>query len=315
MKRIVAATDLSSYAARAETRAAMLARELDSEALDLLHVIAAAPLEALRHLLMESSEEMERRLVDSAREQLAEIGRRLSEKHRIPPVNSCVKIGRTHAEISAYADAVDAGLVVVGAHGGGYVRELLLGATAVQVLRKISRPLLIVKREPQGAYRRVLAPVDFSEPSRQAAALAARIAPQADITLLHAFEVPFEGKMHFAGVSEDVIHGYRVRARAAANQEMRELVSAVQEVLMPRAQGRAGAAACGVDQDRVSHRIEHGYAPAVILEQAQQLNPDLIVMGKHGQSGWEDALLGSVTKHVIHEAGCDVLVINPGKRH
>ena len=122
MKRIVAGTDLSSYAAHAETRAAMLVRELDSESLDLLHVLAASPLEALRRLLMESSEEMERRLVDSAREQLADIGRRLGEKHRIAPVNSCVKVGRPHAEISAYADAVDAGLVVVGAHGEGDVR-------------------------------------------------------------------------------------------------------------------------------------------------------------------------------------------------
>jgi nucleotide-binding universal stress UspA family protein len=296
MKRIVAATDLSSYAARAETRAAMLVRELDSESLDLLHVLAASPLEALRHLLMESSQEMERRLVDSAREQLEDIGRRLSEKHRIPPVNSCVKIGRTHAEISAYADAVDAGLVVVGAHGGGSIRELLLGATAVKVLRKISRPLLIVKREPQGAYRRVLAPVDFSESSLQAVALALRIAPQANVTLMHAFEVPFEGKMHFAGVSEDIIHRYRTQARQEANQEMRKLVSK-----------------CGVDQGRISHIVEHGYAPAVILEKAEQIGPDLIVMGKHGQSEWEDALLGSITKHVIHEADCDVLVVNPGK--
>lgn len=296
MKRIVAATDLSSYAARAETRAAMLARELDSESLDLLYVLAASPLEALRRLLGESSPEMEQRLADSAREQLADIGRKLSEKYHLPPVTSSVKTGRVHAEIAAYADTVDAGLVVAGAHGGGYLRELLLGATAVKVLRKISRPLLIVKREPQGAYRRVLVPVDFSESSLQAVALALRIAPQAGITLVHAFEVPFEGKMHFAGVSEDIIHRYRTQARQEANQEMRKLVSA-----------------CEVDQARLSHMVEHGYAPAVILEKAEQLEPDLIVMGKHGRSEWEDTLLGSVTKHVIYEAGCDVLVVNPGK--
>lgn len=296
MKRIVAATDLSFYAARVATRAAMLTRELGSESLDLLHIIAALPLETLRHLIMESSQEMEQRLVDSAREQLVDIAQSLSEKYRIASVNSCIKIGRTHAEIPAYADAVDAGLVVVGAHGGSYVRELLLGTTAVKVLQKISRPLLIVKREPQGAYRRVLVPVDFSELSRPAAMLALRIAPRANVTLMHAFEVPFEGKMHFAGVSEDVIHSYRVRAREAANQEMRKLVSA-----------------CEVDQDRISHIVEHGYAPAVILVKAEQLEPDLIVMGKHGRSEWEDTLLGSVTKHVIYEAGCDVLV-SPGRQ-
>ncbi len=296
IKKIVAATDLSPYAARAETRAAMLAQELDCKSLDLLHVIASAPLDALRHLLGESSPEMEQRLTDSAGRQLADIGRRLSEKYRLPPLASCVKTGRIHAEIVAYADAVDAELVVAGAHGGGALRELLLGATATKVCGKISRPLLIVKREPQDAYRRVLAPVDFSAPSRRAVTLALRIAPRAGITLVHAFEVPFEGNMRFAGVSEDVIHSYRAQAREAANQEMRKLVSS-----------------CGADQNRVSHSVEHGYPSAVILEKAEQIEADLIVMGKHGQSGWETALLGSVTKHVIYEAGCDVLVVNAGK--
>ena len=39
IKRIVVGTDMSAMAARAETRAAMLARELGCESLDLLHVI------------------------------------------------------------------------------------------------------------------------------------------------------------------------------------------------------------------------------------------------------------------------------------
>ncbi|MDA1107364.1 MAG: universal stress protein [Proteobacteria bacterium] len=70
---------------------------------------------------------------------------------------------------------------------------------------------------------------------------------------------------------------------------------------------------CGVDQNRVSHIVEHGYPSAGILGKAEQIEADLIVMGRHGQSGWEAALLGSVTKHVIYEAGCDVLVVNAGK--
>jgi len=35
----------------------------------------------------------------------------------------------------------------------------------------------------------------------------------------------------------------------------------------------------------------------------------LIVIGKHGEAEKDVALLGSVTKHVIYEAGCDVLVV------
>ena len=291
LNTLLVATDLSWYARRAEARAAMLARELGSESLDLLHVIGNLALESLRHLATQTSQETEQRLLDSARKQMNEAARNLAEKHGIP-VTTTLAIGRAHVDIVRHAESIDAGMVVLGAHGGSFLRELFLGSTAEKVLRKHSRPVLIVKREPQGPYQRVLVPVDFSEASRLALELALRIAPHAYITVLHAFEVPFEGKMHYAGVSDESIQSYRATAREQANQAMRQFVS-------------ASGASAGV----VSPIVEFGYAPTVIREKADALESDLIVMGKHGQSGWEDLLLGSVTKHVILDAGCDVLVV------
>lgn len=293
LNTLLAATDLSWYARRAETRAAMLAREMGSESLDLLHVIGNLALESLRHIVSQTPQETEQRLLDSARKQMNEAARNLAEKHGIP-IMTTLAIGRAHLEIVRHAESIDAGMVVLGAHGGNFVRELFLGSTAEKVLRKHARPVLIVKREPQGPYQRVLVPVDFSEASRLALELALRIAPHAHITVLHAFEVPFEGKMHYAGVSDETIQSYRATAREQANQAMRQFVSA------------AGASAGSVPPV-----VEFGYAPTVIREKADALDPDLIVMGKHGQSGWEEMLLGSVTKHVILDAGCDVLVVCP----
>lgn len=290
---LLAATDLSCYARRAETRAAMLAREMGSESLDLLHVIGNLALESLRHLVSETPQETERQLLDSAQKQMDETARKLAEKHGIP-VTTTLAIGRAHLEIVRHAESIDAGMVVLGAHGGSFVRELFLGSTAEKVLRKHSRPVLVVKREPQGPYQRVLVPVDFSEASRLALALALRIAPHAYITVLHAFEVPFEGQMHYAGVSAETILSYRATAREQANQAMRQFISA------------AGAPA-SMDPPIVAF----GYTPTVIREKADALESDLIVMGKHGQSGWEEMLLGSVTKHVILDAACDVLVASP----
>ena len=296
MNHLLAATDLSWYARRAETRAAMLARELGSESLDLLHVIGNLALESLRHLVTQTPRETEQRLLDSARQQMNEAARNLAEKHGIP-VTPTLAIGRAHLDIVRHAESIDAGMVVLGAHGGSFVRELFLGSTAEKVLRKHPRPVLIVKREPQGPYQRVLVPVDFSEASRLALELALRIAPHAYITVLHAFEVPFEGKMHYAGVSDETIQSYRDTAREQANQAMRQFVSAA-----------------GVSASMAPPIVAFGYAPTVIREKADALEPDLIVMGKHGQSGWEDMLLGSVTKHVILDAGCDVLVVSHSPR-
>ena len=271
--------------------AATPVHELGSVELDVVHVIGSLALESL-HLLTQPPEQTERRLIDSAKEQIAKLAHELAEKHHIP-VTPVIEIGRAHSEIVRHAEAIDAGLVVLGAHGGSLVRELFLGSTAEKVLRKLSRPVLIVKREPQAPYQRILVPVDFSEPSRRAMEFALRIAPHAHITVLHAFEVPYEAKLRFSGASDEAIRAYRAEAEAQADRAMQQFIST-----------------SGATASPLSDIVEFGTAPAVIRGKAEVLEPDLIVMGKHGQSAWEDMLLGSVTKQVILDASCDVLVVS-----
>jgi nucleotide-binding universal stress UspA family protein len=45
-----------------------------------------------------------------------------------------------------------------------------------------------------------------------------------------------------------------------------------------------------------------------ILEQEQEQDCDLLVMGKDGRAGFDELLLGSVTKRVLAESQSDVLV-------
>jgi len=60
--------------------------------------------------------------------------------------------------------------------------------------------------------------------------------------------------------------------------------------------------------------VERGLPSAVIREKTRSLNIDLIVIGKRGETELDEALLGSVTKHVLHETECDVLVVGPKAR-
>ena len=46
--------------------------------------------------------------------------------------------------------------------------------------------------------------------------VARRVAPQAHLVLFHAFRVPFQEMLHFAGVEPSAIDGYRVKANADA---------------------------------------------------------------------------------------------------
>ena len=54
--------------------------------------------------------------------------------------------------------------------------------------------------------------------------------------------------------------------------------------------------------------VKTGNATTVTLEQAQELEADLIILGSHGRHGIK-LLLGSTANGVLHRAECDVLAV------
>ncbi len=51
----------------------------------------------------------------------------------------------------------------------------------------------------------------------------------------------------------------------------------------------------------------------VILDTANELNADLLVLGSHGRSGMSRMLFGSVAEHVAKKASMPVLLLHPSK--
>lgn len=64
--------------------------------------------------------------------------------------------------------------------------------------------------------------------------------------------------------------------------------------------------------DAVESRIVDQAPAQAILETADAIDADLIVMGTHGRTGWRRALLGSVAEKVIHHSDRAVLCVPPG---
>jgi nucleotide-binding universal stress UspA family protein len=50
-----------------------------------------------------------------------------------------------------------------------------------------------------------------------------------------------------------------------------------------------------------------------LVAAAEAEHADLLVVGTRGRSGAERMLLGSVSDHLVHHAGCPVLVVRPAK--
>jgi len=289
--RILAATDLSAPARHAVERAFHLAASSDSE-LYLLHAMELGSLDSLREMIGDDVLAVKVALNSDAHTHLEQLTGDPAINRGVT-VRRCVAEGNPLATIASEIEALDASLVVLGARGDSFLRHALLGSTAARLLRKSTRrPVLVVKQPPHEAYRSVLVAVDFSPVSLQAIRTARLLAPAANLVLLHAFELPFEGKLVFAGVEEQVIRQHVTTDSETRRKRLHDL-----------------ATVAGLAQIDYSVRVIHGDPAQQIIAMEQEYDCDLIVVGKHGSHIMEELLLGSVTKHVLAESQCDVLVI------
>jgi nucleotide-binding universal stress UspA family protein len=140
MKRIVVATDGSPSACEAVEFGVDLAAEHGAQ-IDLVHVVpvfdnvptnAFSPTAVLVHEVGEADR--------APLEEAAEIVR----SKGVEPTLTVLS-GRPCDEIVAYADSVDADMIVVGSRGHGALASALIGSTSRGVLREARRPVLIVR--------------------------------------------------------------------------------------------------------------------------------------------------------------------------
>ena len=288
LTNILVASDLSSPARQAAERGARLARAHAAK-LRLVHVLGTGVMAQLQQLLGMGSA-LEHKLVEHTRGELQALAGDLGAGFAVT-VETALLQGGVVQEITVDAQNQRADLVVLGARGTDFLRHLLLGSTAERLLRKAVQPMLVVKQRAHEPYRRVLVAVDFSAWSSPLIDLARRVAPDAHLVLLSAYEVPFEGKLRYASVAEATIKAYREQARQQAAQQLHALAA------------RAGLAA-----GDWTPCLLHAEASLAIVEAEQDQTCDLIVVGKHGRHMVEELLLGSVTSHVLAESAGDVLV-------
>jgi len=132
----------------------------------------------------------------------------------------------------------------------------------------------------------VVVAMDFSQGARRAVEWACRIAPEAEIKLVHAWQPQVWG----SGRQEEERDAANQRLR---DQEERQIKAVVDEV----AAGR-------------SLRLEVvEESPYTALRNAiGTFNADLLAMGTHSRSRLSTAIIGSLAQEFLATGPCDVLV-------
>lgn len=199
--------------------------------------------------------------------------------------------------ILEHAGEIDADLIVMSTHGRRGLTAALLGSVTEEVVRLSACPVLTIRGRdghavPAGMDE-VLVPVDFSEHSSRAVRYAAEICRLygARMNLLHMFEQPVHPEVYLGGGTASLPSFESVEA------SLREALAEI-------------AVRAGPDVEHVIH-VREGRAVRGVLDAADELPADLVVIATHGLTGLKHVLLGSVAEKVVRGANCPVLTVKP----
>jgi nucleotide-binding universal stress UspA family protein len=170
-------------------------------------------------------------------------------------------------------------LLAMGAPATSWLGGMFIGGVAVAALGSFTTPLLAARSTPTGHDfpNSIAVASDGLDGSDHLVDLAARLAhPRgANVTLVHVLE-----------------DESRARPRRIDEQARRL------ELAVP---------------GRIELRVQAGAARAVIVEVAKSVNASLVVMGSRRLDGLR--ALGSVSRRVVHEVYCSVLLLPPEHLH
>ncbi|MBK8285633.1 MAG: universal stress protein [Ahniella sp.] len=196
--------------------------------------------------------------------------------------------GEPGKAIVEHARQIGADLIVVAPPRDGLARELLLGSTALRILRTSTCPVLVARGRITSAYTRPLLAMDLDESGQRVAQAASAWLDGLQADLVHAYRVPEEGLLRMDGYPEDAITKLLGLVRADAESKMAAYQSALPGSTI---------------------HLEHGFASTVMLEVALRLKSDIVVLGKHRGSITDERTIGSVAQFMIYNCPTDILLV------
>ena len=211
-------------------------------------------------------------------------------------VESMVCRGKTAEQIIKKAQEIDANLIVLGAKGSSNSRRFPLGNVAQKVVRYADCNVLLVRDGPN-AIRRVFLASDGSEYSDQAAQLLLKLSlpKRSQVTILTALQSHTVATMNTNDVSQEINKQILTELKAAEEKAARSFMNKTKKKFE----------VAGYD---TSLWVLSGEPAEEILEAANELNPELIVLGAKGLNDDKSVPLGNIAERVARFSRYSVLI-------
>ena len=144
-KKILYPTDFSDVSKKALDYIKQL-KESGTKEVVVLHVIDEREIEHISHIpeISMTEEELEKRKEENAKEEMSPIVTELKKSGFA--VKTRIEKGIPFRDILKVEEEEKVSVVVIGSHGKSCVAEMLLGSVSEKVIRKSSKPVLVVRR-------------------------------------------------------------------------------------------------------------------------------------------------------------------------
>lgn len=299
LRRVLVPIDFSPESLQALRYAKRLSERFAAR-LHLIHVVAPPPsfLPQLGALPLNFTQE----LAAAASERLRKLAAECSLPMRPRPYS--VRVGEIADEVHTVARVTRAELIAIATRGYTGLKRAFLGSTTETVLQNASCPVLVVRENKRRStkqrarkgrplhFRKILVPLDFSEPSRLGLEYALGFAQEfhATVVLFHSvFVAPYLfGNRDAAHQGPMLIASEQKYARTEM-ENLREAIS------------RKGGT--------VETKVALGSPVEQIGKYVRKAGVDLIITSTHGRSGLRRVLMGSTAARVVRYATCPVLVV------
>ncbi|MCB1311450.1 MAG: universal stress protein [Sedimentitalea sp.] len=204
-----------------------------------------------------------------------------------------VEAGAPALRLVEICDDLKPALVVMRPHHKPWIVKKLLGSTTEKMIAEGTAPVLVVRQAVGKPYGRVLLAIDGPENAPVAQSFVASLLPGAAMHMVQAVEVARQ-------LEEAMLRVGLPRSDLTAHHD----------VLAKDAEDRLRSIADGL-VPRVTWQVLRGEPEAELVRATHSADVDLIALGPNRSSFIRRAFLGSVTRRLLRDAGCDVLIGRP----
>jgi nucleotide-binding universal stress UspA family protein len=293
-KHLLVPLDGSSLAEVALPYAAFIATAFGSTVM-LIHVIERNPpqkVHGVSHLTN----------ADNARQYLEEVAQRAFPPHvKVQTHVHTSEVSEVARSIVEHAGEFSPDLIVMCTHGGGDIKDWLFGNIAQQVISLGTTAVLLIPpgANPDGAFlaRRLLAPLDGDITHEQGIQVAVEFAQRCAASL-HLLMV-----VHTPGS----LTGQRAAASRMLPGATAELLNLTEQASQDYLRGHV--ARLKPTELAISAEVARGDPAKTIVNTAQRIGADLIVLGTHGKSGMDAFWQGSVAPKVSSQSRIPILLV------